>query len=179
MCLMENQTMEYIDFYYDVKIYHKNVFNHIHLTFMNEHICIKHFSFHHLMINKTIFKEENVEPILNKYFFNIYHDHHFDHKTFYINVLIFQSFLFTQSMLSRCILKKGFFKDWCDHFLERKNISICPFVTYDFSLDKMKIKTYLVENLILDLLEHKNHLILECSCILVHGMIIQSYIIIL
>ena len=79
MCLMENQTMEYIDFIYDVKIYHKNVFNHIHLKFMNEHLCIKHFSFHPLMINKTITKEENVEPILNKYLFNIYHDHHFDH----------------------------------------------------------------------------------------------------
>ena len=61
--------MEHIDLMHDVKFSQENVINHIPLTFLNEKLCLKSFSFHPFMIHENNIDEVNLEPIIIKIFF--------------------------------------------------------------------------------------------------------------
>ena len=60
---------ECIDLVHDVEVSHENVINHIPITFMNEQLCMKCFSFHPLIILENIINLVNVDPIIMKLFF--------------------------------------------------------------------------------------------------------------
>ena len=91
-------ALEFNDLIHDVKDSCKNVINHIPLTFVNENLCLKNVSFHPFMIHENNIGEVNVDPIIIKIYFTDWHDHLPNSKTLYMNVMIFQSFIFNNSM---------------------------------------------------------------------------------
>ena len=101
-----------------------------------------------------------------------------------MNVMIFQCFMFNNSMRLSNILRKFLFTKWHDHFIEHENFSpidihyICPFSPYEFSLAQLKHKNSFRESYHY-FMEFKNLLFLKSSCIGAQNRIIQSYLIIL
>ena len=91
-------ALEFNDLIHDVKDSWKNVISHIPLTFVNEKLCFKNVSFHPFMIHENNIDEVNVDPIIIKIYFTDWHDHLPNSKTLYMNVMIFQSFIFNNSM---------------------------------------------------------------------------------
>ena len=57
-------AIEHTDLIHDVKVSHENVINHMPLTFVNEILSLKKFSFHPFMINENNIDEVNVDPII-------------------------------------------------------------------------------------------------------------------
>ena len=133
-------AIEDTDLIHDVKVSHENIINHMPLTFVNEILSLKKFSFHLFMINENNIDEVNVDPIIIKIYFTDWHDHLPNGKKFYMNVMLFQCFMFSNSMLLSYILKKFIFTKWHDHFIQHENISpidnhsICLCLCYEFSL---------------------------------------------
>ena len=144
--------VECIDLIHDVKVSCENVLNHIPLTFVNDKLCLMNFSFHLFMIHEDNINEVNVEPIIMKLFFIDWHDYLPNSKIFYANVMLFQCFMFNNSMLPSYILKKFIFTKWHDHFMEHENFSpihiyfICPCFSYEFLLAQLKHKKYFRES---------------------------------
>ena len=177
-------AMEFTDLIHDVKVSHENVINHIPLTFVNENLCLKNISFHPFMINENNINEENFEPIIMKIFFTDWHDHLPNSKTFYMNVMIFQCFMFNNSMRLSYILKKFLFTKWHDHFIEDENISLIDihskliFLPYVFSLAPLKHKNFFRESYPY-FMEYNNLLFLRSSCIGTQNTFIQSHSIML
>ena len=68
-------AMEFNDLIHDVKVSHENSINHMPLTFLNEKLCLKKFSFHPFMIHENNIIEVNVEPIIIKIYFTDWHGH--------------------------------------------------------------------------------------------------------
>ena len=177
-------AMEFTDLIHDVKVSHENAINHMHLTFVNEKLCLKKFSFHPFMINENNIDEVNVEPIIIKIYFTDWHDHLPNGNIFYMNFMLFQCFMFNNSMLLSYILKKFIFTKWHDHFSEHESISqfeihyICPFLPSEFSLVQLKHKNFFGESYHY-FMEYKNLLFLKSSCIRAQSMIIQLHLIFL
>ena len=177
-------AMEFNDLIHDVKVSHENAINHLPLTFVNEKLCLKKFSFHPFMINENNINEENLEPIIIKVYFTDWHDHLPNSKNFYMNFMLFQCFMFNNSMLLSYILKKFVFTKWHDHFIEHESISqfeihsISPCLPSEFSLVQLKHKNFFGESYHY-FMEYKNLLFLKSSCIRAQSMIIQSYLIFL
>ena len=177
-------AMEHIDLMHDVKVSCKNVMSHLPLTFVNEKLCLKKISFHPFMIHEKSIIDVNVEPLIIKIYFTDWHDHLPNSKTFYMNVLIFQCFMFNNSLRLSYILKKFLFTKWHDHFIEHENFSptdihyICPFSPYDFSLVQLKHKNLFGESYHY-FMEYKNLVFLKSSCIRAQSMIIQLHLIFL
>ena len=173
-------AMEHIDLMHDVKVSCKNVMSHLPLKFVNEKLCLKKFSFHPFMINENNINEENLEPIIIKVYFTDWHDHRSNSKFFYMNFMLFQCFMFNNSMLLSYILKKFIFTKWHDHFIEHESISqfeihsICPCLPSEFSLVQLKPKNFFGESYH-HFMEYKNLLFLKSSCIREQSMIIQSH----
>ena len=160
-------AMECTDLINDVKVSHENVINHI--------------SFHPFMIHENNINEENIEPIIIKIYFTDWHDHLPHSKFFYMNFMLFQCFMFNNSMLLSSILKKFIFTKWHDHFIEHESISqfeihsICPCLPSEFSLVRLKQKNFFGESY--HFMEYKNLLFFRSSCIRAQSMIIQSHLI--
>ena len=177
-------AMEFTDLIHDVKVSDENAINHMPLTFVNEKLCLKKFSFLPFMIHDNNINEENLEPIIIKIYFTDWHDHLPNSKIFYMNVMILQFFMFNNSMLLSYILKKFLFTKWHDHFIEHEIISpidihsICPCFSYEFSLAQLKHKNSFRESYHY-FMEYKNILFLKSSCIGAHHKIIQSHLIML
>ena len=91
-------AVECIDLMHNVKVSCKSVMNHSSLTFVNEKLCLNNFSFHPFMIHENNINEVNVDPIIIKIYFTDWHDHLPNSKTFYMNVMIFQCFMFNNSI---------------------------------------------------------------------------------
>ena len=60
------RTTALIDIMQGVKVSCENVMNHIPLTFVNDKLCLKKFSFHPFMIHENNISEVNLEPIIIK-----------------------------------------------------------------------------------------------------------------
>ena len=101
-----------------------------------------------------------------------------------MNFILFQCFMFNNSMLLSYILKKIIFTKWHDHFIEHESISqfeihsICPCLPSEFSLVQLKHKNFFGESYHY-FMEHKNLLFLKSSCIRAQSRIIQSHVILL
>ena len=67
-------SMERIDLMHDVKVSCENFMNHIPLTFVNDKLCLKNFSFHPFTIHENNINEVNLEPIIIKIYFSDWHD---------------------------------------------------------------------------------------------------------
>ena len=177
-------AIEHTDLIHDVKVSHENVINHMPLTFVNEILSLKKFSFHPFMINENNIDEVNVDPIIIKIYFTDWHDHLPNGKKFYMNVMLFQCFMLNNSMIFFYNLKKLIFTKWHDHFMEHEKFShidihsICPCLSYEFSLAQLKHKNILRESYHY-FMEYKNILFLKSSCIGAHHKIFQSDLIIL
>ena len=177
-------AIEHTDLIHDVKVSHENVINHMPLTFVNEILSLKKFSFHPFMINENNIDEVNVDPIIIKIYFTDWHDHLPNGKKFYMIVMLFQCFMLNNSMLFFYILKKLVFTKWHDHFMEHEKFShidihsICPCLSYEFSLAQLKHKNILRESYHY-FMEYKNILFLKSSCIGAHHKIFQSDLIML
>ena len=116
-------AMEFTDLIHDVKVSHENAINHMPLTFVKEKLCLKKFSFHPFMTHENNIIEVNVEPIIIKIYFTDWHDHLPNGKFFFMNVMLFQCFMFNNSMLLSYILKKLILTKWHDHFIEHEILS--------------------------------------------------------
>ena len=54
-------AIEHIDLMHNVKVSCENVMNHISLTFVNEKLCLKNFSFHPFISHENNIDEVNVD----------------------------------------------------------------------------------------------------------------------